>query len=285
MKRSKCFSRFISSEAGFSFIEIAIALIIIGMLSGAGFLMLGKIVESTKRKETAQALLATKNALMYYAENTGKLPVEANYFQYIGSSPIDEWQNTVVYKVSAANIVTPAQYDVCRRAKKPDGYTGWIPSAWIALDDQINGVNFSATGTGGKAVVALLLSGGARDADAAGGFLDSTNATGAYVRKYPAENFDDIIVAITADEMYGAIRDNFCMATVTVTDLRLTPPGGGLYYVHNNTTNTDIGSANLNGTVTVRVPFDEVLEIRDADGTTVLKAATTITANTTITFP
>lgn len=297
MKRSNCFGKYISCNAGFSFIEIAVALIIIGMLSGAGLLLLGKTLESTQRKETVQRLLEAKSALLLFAENQGKLPVEAGYYQKTGSSPVDAWQNIVTYKASPnIDIYIPNPYDVCRRTKNPNvAYTGWTPgataaSSWIKLDEQIKGTNYTANGTGGKAVVALLLSGGARDADGAGNFFDGGNANGTpnYVRKYPAGDFDDIVVAITAEELYGAIKENFCMATVTVTDARDPLLGGGLYYVRDNTTNTDIGTANLNQTVTVRVPFDEKLIIRDAanGGGTILKAETTITANPTpLTFP
>lgn len=313
MKRTNGFKKYIVDDAGFSFIEIAIALIIIGMLSGAGLLLFGKIADSAQRKETVQRMNETKNALLLYAKNQGKLPVVTGYYQKIGSSPIDSWQNAVSYKVSqniSQEIGTLTQFDVCKRLKNPDGYSGWTPASWIALDEQIKGVNYLANGTGEKAVVALLLSGGARDADVAGNLFDGGNATGTpnYVRKYPAEDFDDIVVAITADEMYGAIRDSFCTATVAVTDNRAV---GALYYIFNRTTLKDIGSANwqdpavvvdpLLRTTTVKVLLGEQIEIRDSAGGTgglmtankllplpvvaPLPFPATITAATTISLP
>lgn len=268
MKDSNYAKKIFSGQSGFSFIEISVVLIIIGILTGAGMLLFGKTLESGQRKQTLERLKASKDALLLFAENRGQLPLsDASYYTLIGSSMVDVWNQPISYKVSEnVDAALSAAFDpaLCGKLKKPTTASNWL----TYNDTEINGLDYKADGTGERAAVALLLSGGARDADGneADGalrFFDGGNATGPYVRKYPAENFDDIVVAITADEMYNAIRDNFCMATVTVTDSRAI---GDYYYIYNRTAAKDIGSANWPETITAKVLFGEQIEIRDASG-------------------
>lgn len=262
--------RVCQSEAGFSFIEIAIALIIVGLLAGAGFLLLGKTLDSIQRKETVQRLQEAKKALLLYAENQGKLPATADtlYYQKIGSSPIDAWKQPISYKASA-NVSATFLPALCGKLKSPSTTTGWL-----ALNDvEINSQDYTVGGTGDKAIVALLLSGGARDADpvADDKLLDGGNAavSGPFVRKYPTESFDDIVMAITAADLYGAIKENFCTATVEVTDTRVSEPLGGIYYIYNNSIDPlkPIGSANQGNSVKVLALMGETIQIKNTTAT------------------
>lgn len=301
MKRSKGFKKFTACSAGFSFIEIAIALIIIGVLTGAGFLLLGKTIDSTQRKETVQRLLDAKKALLLFAENKGRFPaftetivtpgyydVTLDYYQQAGTSPVDVWKNSVKYIVST-NITATGQLDLCKKSKQPNGYTGWAGAGWLKLNDEVVGVNYLASGSvdRSKTIVALLYSGGARNVaeDNVGTALATT-----YLRKYPSETFDDIVVSITADEFYEAIEKHFCTVTVEITDIRdgnnlvKNPLGlGGVFYVYDKTAapTKSIGSANAGAvSLEVLVPLGDEVLIKNAGGPLLLDPTPTIVTDT-----
>jgi prepilin-type N-terminal cleavage/methylation domain-containing protein len=267
MKGPDYTKRLFYGNGGFSFIELSIVLIIIGILTGAGLLLIGKTLESGQRKQTLQRLKESKNALLLFAGMNGGFPETdwfGHYYQQVGMIPVDSWNQEIKYAISANVGASSFTSALCGKLKNPATASGWLN-----FNDEIDVVNYDAAGTGNKAIVALLLSGGARDTGLTpAGLLDSGSGSGVdpYVRKYPAENFDDLVVAITADEMYGAIRDNFCLATVEVTDIRLIPPLGGVYYVYNKTVAPlkPIGSANEGNPVKVVASLGDEIEIKNA---------------------
>lgn len=281
-------NKYMTNRAGFTFIEMAIVLVIVGILVGTGLTMFGKTLETSQRKDALARLEDDKSAFLLYVQYQGKTPKNPAYdarvkwYHLLGVTPWDVWNNEVKY-VYSANIDTTLT-NVCSRLTNP----AVVASNWISLTDKTKTpeeVYSSAGGTAKNTIVALFVSGGAKNADNLGDLYDSTNGTGnPYVKDYLSENFDDLVVPITAAEMYEAMKDQ-CMALVTVVDGRSAP--GSMYYLYNADTHQDVGSANWTNSVTARVPLNTNLEVHtDANGVGLAIKAQTVNANpTTINLP
>jgi prepilin-type N-terminal cleavage/methylation domain-containing protein len=62
------------NKHGFTLIEIAIVMVIIGLLAGGGVSIMGMLTQRKARNETIDYLKETKEALISYANINGKLP-------------------------------------------------------------------------------------------------------------------------------------------------------------------------------------------------------------------
>jgi prepilin-type N-terminal cleavage/methylation domain-containing protein len=320
----------ITDEAkGFTFIEVAIVLFLVGLLAGGGVLVFGKNFKSAKRKEAVEHLQAVKRSLLLWAQGkaisvpptlslnnhiNGFLPLADNGtypaspggglfgvsespvstslpYVTLGVSKTDPWGNAVRYVVSR-------DIDSFQTSPVPgNGMYNWPNDTgrnaicrWTRDDSLTQGPLYYDEDTGvTKRVAAVIVSGGPSDlnSDDAGFFdkLAGHTAANEYSRARPSDTYDDLVVAITAPELYHAIREaGFCAYDVTVNNVA----SGTTAYLWDVTKGRDVGIVGNGASIKVRVDLDDVLVVRnDANGGgTVLPStvATPVTVTSAITL-
>jgi len=114
-----------SSQRGFTLIEIAIVLIIIGILIALGATLIGPLTKRAKYNETKDIVSAAVESVISYGASNKKLPLQGDFtpdstideFVEVVRNPRDAWTKTLYYVVDT-NLTTipPGSTDaICGR--------------------------------------------------------------------------------------------------------------------------------------------------------------------------
>ncbi len=227
---------------GFTLIEIAIVLIIIGILLAGGIPIFRATLEQKKRNETIAYIEEAKEAIKSYVKIYGRFPYadsDGDGKEDIGSrsgnlpyvtlriKPVDSYSRHLKYEVNRS--LTKDRFNTCRSIK--NGISGYPK------------VVDSDAGKDAFSVAAVILSAGKMDADRDGspfdklqkdGFQgDNTDGRPNYIRYPPTDDFDDILRYISPYEIYGQICEFVSLAVNNSSALPV--------YVFNATEMTDLG--------------------------------------------
>lgn len=142
-----------TARAGFTLVEVSIALVIVGLLIGMGAQMLPMLVKQNKFKETRLLVGETKTAIIGYALANGKLPYAAattngiqtagrlnGYLPWatLGIRGVDPYARTLYYAVeshlatSAASSLTQLRSNLeplLNGTTTPDLYCNYVSAA------------------------------------------------------------------------------------------------------------------------------------------------------------
>lgn len=206
--------------SGFTLIEMAIVMVVIGLLAGGGTFVMGMLTERKARNESIDYLHQAKEALLSYASTQGTLPSADTNSDGAGDGatvgglpyldlkmrPTDSYKRVLRYEVNT-NLTTDLQ------------------ATCSALKTGLSGVPDVVDGDGSStafSVAAILVSSGPMDADGDGNILDrittgthqGNNTTGApnYIRFPPITSFDDLVVYIGEHELYSELCDYVTLA-------------------------------------------------------------------------
>lgn len=91
---------------GFTLIEIAITLVIIGLLIGLGASLIGPLTKRAKITETKDTLNAAVESVIGFAAKNNKLPTHAEFPQVV-RNPNDAWTKPLVYFVDSSLTTLP----------------------------------------------------------------------------------------------------------------------------------------------------------------------------------
>jgi prepilin-type N-terminal cleavage/methylation domain-containing protein len=213
-----------SGHKGFTLIEIAIVMVIIGLLTGGGISILKLLTERKARNDNLEYLQQAKEAILSFANINGRLPrpdtngdgqedacanpcVGLLPFINLNIAPNDAYQRGVKYEIS----------DNPENLRTDRGTTCITLSTWNPASGS-GPLMVDIGPTAPFAVTAILVSGGPMDADGAGGALDrhfdaiagvggGNNITGTpnYIRSSPTNTFDDVVVFIGGYELNSKI--------------------------------------------------------------------------------
>lgn len=182
-------------DGGFTLVELAIVLVIVGMLVALGAGMMGPLVKSAKYTESKDTVNSAVAGVIGFGTTGNRLP-DATEFASVVRSPKDSWGNTLSY-LADPNLTTLNAGGICGR--KTTGLTvAMCPdAACLTPTSTITDVTFA------------VISGGDN-------FNIQTNNAGGTIRVYttginPVDNYaadmtrpeayDDIVKWVTLNEL------------------------------------------------------------------------------------
>jgi prepilin-type N-terminal cleavage/methylation domain-containing protein len=255
------------NQRGFTLLEIAVVMIIIGILTGGGVSLMKLLTERKARSETIEYLKQARMVLVSFAVNNGRLPwadsdgdgLENSSatngtlpFLTLQIAPADAYKRVLRYAVNPN--LTANRYAGCSALR-----TG------LAAPPEI----VDADGAGAAfAVAAVLISAGPMDADGNGNVFDAlsagthqgNNITGApnYLRHPPVATYDDLAVYISAHELSAEVCEYLSVA--------VNNNSGSTVYLYDANQGSDIGNINNSATGLFNVISGSHFELRSSAG-------------------
>lgn len=259
----------ITKQDGFTLIEIAIVLVILGILAGGGMSLLSVLTERKARNETIAYLKSTKEALISFANISGRLPwadTDNDGNENTGSArgrlpyltlnltPADFYKRVLIYESNSSLSVDR-------------------PTGCSALKNGLAGSPEMVDADGSTTafpVAAVIVSAGPMDADNNGNVFDditdsthngdNTDGVPNYVRHPPVAVFDDLILYISGNELFGMI----CGDPV----LSINNNSNDTVYVRDQTEGTDLCSLNSGNIFTQHILSGTTITIETAQNGT-----------------
>ena len=256
---------------GFSLIEMAIVMVIIGVLAGGGVSLIGMLTKRKARTESIDYLKHAQATLISFADINGRLPwadtsgdgaenssaTSGNLpYQTLKLSPTDPYKRTLRYEINA-NLGTN------------------LTASCNALRSGLSGGPDVVDADGATAsvpIAAILVSAGTMDADSDGNVFDdittgthqgdNTDGNPNYIRHPSVDDFDDLVIYLGENALYGEICEYLTLAVKN--------DSGVTVNVHNLITGADLSPALNDGdTATYTILSGTRIEIQDTSGTNV----------------
>ena len=255
----------IRNNRGFSLIEMAIVMVIIGVLAGGGVSLIGMLTKRKARTETINYLKQAQAALISFADINGRLPwadtsgdgaensgaAAGNLpYQTLKLSPTDPYKRTLRYELNA-NLGTN------------------LTASCNALRSGLSGGPDVVDADGAAAsfpIAAILISAGTMDADSDGNVFDdvttgthqgdNTDGNPNYIRHPSVDTYDDLVVYLGENELYGEICEYLALAVNNTS--------GATVYVYNSTQGADLGSLANGNSGVYEIMSRTQIEIRSA---------------------
>lgn len=257
------------NNSGFTLLEIAIVMVIIGLLTGGGISLMKVLTERKARNGAVDYLQQARSALISYTANNGRLPwadgspagsvdgledtgVTNGFLPYmtLQMAPSDPYKRILRYEVNA-NLAT-------NRSATCAALRSGLTARPFVMDADGAAAAFS--------VAVALVSAGPQDADANGNVFDDFNVGGYqgnnangnpnYLRHPPTQDFDDLTVYIGGNELFGDVCEYL--------DLAVNNTSGARIYVHDVNRGSDIGSVNNSASVLYSIISGTRIEVRTA---------------------
>jgi len=249
-----------NNKNGFSLIEVAIVMVIMGILAGGGISMMRTLTERKFRNEAFEYMKEVKEALITDADIHGRLRCpdtdgdgnenndehgtpsdltddtceddlydgEMPYLD-LGVKPADPYKNVLRYEINI-NLARDRSTS-CEKLR-----SGLIQSeSPLVVDvDDPSATSFE--------VAAVIVSSGPSNADSSGDWFDdittgthlgdNSDGNPNYIRSFPRSDFDDFVMYIGENELYG----KFCKTLV----LSVTNNCGSRVFISNETIGVDL---------------------------------------------
>lgn len=270
-------------KSGFTLVEIAIVLVIIGLLVTLGTSMIGPLTKRAKVIESREAVKAAKEAVLGYVIKNGYLPTTIGPS---GGRELDAWGRNLSYAADTTLILTST--NACNRT---------------STDRTIfECTNTACTTYNTKSNIAFIVYSTGEDADGAGTTTQPTagpacpSGTCYWLREQASSDasytleYDDIVQYVTLDEIRSARSCSFTMTTNSLPDantgvaysVTLQASGGQTPYTSWTITagalpaGITLGAATgiISGTTTTSGVYNFTVTLTDANAVTTTKAFT-----------
>ena len=255
------------NQEGFTLIEIAIVMVIVGILLAGGIPLFRALIEQKKRNETISYMKELKKVLINYASIHGRLPFadtdgdgvedSGSYYGFLpyvtlSVTPVDSYSRHLKYEVN--RNLTIDKNTTCKTIR-----SGLVGNPKV-VDSDGSTKPFS--------VAAIIVSAGGGDADndgdvfdkiSSGSFTgDNTDGRPNYIRYPPVNSFDDIVRYISGYEIYSKVCEFL--------DLAVNNKSSKTIYIYNATQGEDIGSLKPGRSGLYHILSGSKIEIRDKSG-------------------
>jgi prepilin-type N-terminal cleavage/methylation domain-containing protein len=255
------------NQQGFTLIEIAVVLVIIGLLAGGGVSLMRVLTERKARNEALSYLKDTQFALIGYAERTGRLPWADNNGDGTENSGVNNG-TLPYYTLQVAPRDTYKR--VLRYALNPNLGTSRSLSC-SALRAGLTGAPLVVDADGATApfpVAAIIVSAGPMDSDRDGNVFDrlaagthqgnNTDGQPNYLKHPPVVGFDDLVIYIGPNELYTYLCE--------YSSLAVNNNSASAVYVYETGQSTDLGSVPAGGSRSFNVLSSSSVELRSGPG-------------------
>jgi prepilin-type N-terminal cleavage/methylation domain-containing protein len=255
------------NQQGFTLIEIAVVLVIIGLLAGGGVSLMRVLTERKARNEALSYLKDTQFALIGYAERTGRLPWADNDGDGTENSGVNNG-TLPYYTLQVAPRDTYKR--VLRYALNPNLGTSRSLSC-SALRAGLTGTPLVVDADGATAlfpVAAIIVSAGSMDSDRDGNVFDrlaagvhqgdNTDGQPNYLKHPPVVGFDDLVIYIGANELYTYLCE--------YSSLAVNNNSASAVYVYETGQSTDLGIVPAGGSRSFNVLSSSSVELRSGPG-------------------
>lgn len=256
------------NKHGFTLIEIAIVMVIIGLLAGGGVSLMGMLTQRKARNETIDYLKETKQALTSYASINGKLPWADTDGD--GSQNNNATSGTLPYLDLKVRPSDP--YKRVLRYEINSNLGADRPTTCNALKAGLSSGPRVIDGDGAASsfyIAAILISSGPMDLDSDGNVFDAitsgshqgdnTDGTPNYIRHPPIDTFDDLVVYIGGNELYGNLCEYLTLAVNN-------GPAQPTAYVRDANQGIDLGSIGGGGSALYEIISGTRIEIWSSGG-------------------
>jgi len=254
-------------QKGFTLIELAITLVILGILIGGGIPLLSALISQKKRSDTISYMEDVKEAIINFAEINGRLPFAdrngdgmedrntySGFLPYATLSvrPVDSYSRRLKYELNRS--LGRDRYTTCNALK--NGISG---------NPKVVDANGSSRAF---SVSFVIVSAGAKDADRDGNVFDkissgsytgdNTDGRPNYISHPPTDRFDDIVVYAGPYEIYSKICEFVSLA--------VNNKGSKTAYIYDATHGIDIGILSSGKSGIYQILSGTKIEIRDRPG-------------------
>lgn len=208
------------NRQGFTLIELAVLLVVVGLLTTAGLSLFPRILHEKNRVSTRKYQQESKAALLAYVQKFAALPQYQDTDMEKVLLPTEQLRLPQVdpFGVPLRFVTAPAMQDpaaVCQTLK--DYYadaTGWNPRLWeIGMPEILDsGMPVAALliSSGGDGVFGekfVIIEGEPAPVKIADNSQTSTSMTLSFMHSPENDNFDDLVVPITVVELLAALPE------------------------------------------------------------------------------
>lgn len=286
--------------AGFTLIEIAVVLVILGLLVTLGASMIGPLTKRAKVIESREAVKATKEALLGYVVKYGYLPTTIGPS---GARELDAWGRSLVYYVPTS--LGGACTGTCTGSVCSTGVGSCGICNLTSTDRTIfECTNTACTTANQKNNIAFIIYSTSEDAEGTGTTTQPTggpacsSGTCYWIREQMSDytvgaityQYDDLVQYVTLDEIRSARSCSFTITTNSLPDantgvaysVTLQASGGQTPYTSWTITagalpvGITLGAATgiISGTTTTSGVYNFTVTLTDANAVTTTKAFT-----------
>jgi prepilin-type N-terminal cleavage/methylation domain-containing protein len=258
---------FIVNAKGFTLLEIAIVMVIIGILSGGGVGLMRMLTERKARNATLDYLQQVRTALVSYAATNGRLPWADSDAD--GAENSGDAMGTLPYRTLQ---IAPAdaykrnlRYEINANLAADRSATCSALRAGLTIRPLVVDADGAATAF---SVAAVLISAGPMDADSNGNVFDAlgagthqgNNANGNpnYLRNPPVLTFDDLTAYIGGNELAAHVCQYL--------DMAVNNNSGATVYIYDVNQGSDIASLADGNVNAYNIISGTRIEIRSAAG-------------------
>jgi prepilin-type N-terminal cleavage/methylation domain-containing protein len=255
----------LNNPKGFTLLEIAIVMVIIGILTGGGVSLMKMLTERKARNATVDYLQQVRTSLISFAANNGRLPWADGDgdgtedsgtasgtlpFLTLQIAPSDAYKRILRYEINAS--LASDRSTTCAALK-----------AGLTVRPKVVDADGSSAAF---SVAAVLVSAGPMDADSSGNVFDAlgsgafqgNNVSGTpnYLRNPPVTGFDDLTTYIGGNELFAHGCEYL--------NLAVNNHSGATIYVYNVTRGGDIANIPNGGTGAYTILSATRIELRSA---------------------